>query len=242
MSAGAQGLQGFEQPYQRHGREIEQRLVSKTNNTSVTSHVLDRRQFLGCTAAISVALSTPLDFTAAAEASRDPFIQTVLGPIPPEKLGPTLAHEHVICDFVGAAETGRHRWQVDEVVRVMRPYLEQLKTRNFNGFIDCTPAYIGRDPRVLKQLAEQTGLHLVTNTGYYGGAGDKFVPKHAYDETPDQLADRWVREWERGIEDTSVRPGFLKIGVDEPIRSTPVVANGVLYIMTENHLFAIVQK
>ena len=54
-----------------------------------------------------------------------------------------------------------------------------------------------------------------TNTGYYGGAGDKFVPKHAYVETVDQLADRWVREWKDGIEDSGVRPGFIKIGIDE---------------------------
>jgi len=41
------------------------------------------------------------------------------------------------------------------------------------------------------------------------------VPKHAYDLTADQLADRWVREWENGIEDTGVKPGFIKIGIDE---------------------------
>jgi hypothetical protein len=29
--------------------------------------------------------------------------------------------------------------------------------------------------RVLKQSAQETGLHIVTNTGYYGGADDKFV-------------------------------------------------------------------
>jgi predicted metal-dependent phosphotriesterase family hydrolase len=151
----------------------------------------------------------------AADAPRRSFIQTVLGPIPPEQLGLTLPHEHILCDFIGAAETSRDRWQVDEVVQVMRPPLEQLKARGFTGFVDCTPAYIGRDPRVLKQLAQQTGLHLLTNTGYYGGAGDKFVPRHAFDESADQLAGRWVREWERGIEDTDVRPGFMKIGVDE---------------------------
>jgi len=41
------------------------------------------------------------------------------------------------------------------------------------------------------------------------------VPRYAYDETADQLADRWVREWGNGIEDSGVKPGFMKIGVDE---------------------------
>src|SRR5262249_1230782 len=102
-----------------------------------------------------------------------------------------------------------------EVVRVMRPYLEQLKQRGFTGFADCTPAYIGRDPRILKILAQETGLHVLTNTGYYGGAGDKFVPQHAYNESPEQLAARWVAEWNDGMGDSGVRPGFIKTGADE---------------------------
>jgi phosphotriesterase-related protein len=41
------------------------------------------------------------------------------------------------------------------------------------------------------------------------------VPKHAYGATPDQLADLWVAEFAHGIEDTGVKPGFIKIGIDE---------------------------
>jgi phosphotriesterase-related protein len=148
------------------------------------------------------------------------MVQTVLGPVKASHLGVTLPHEHVLCDFVGAEETGRHRWEVDAVVRRMLPVLAQLKERGVTGFVDCTPAYIGRDPRVLKRLAMETGLHLVTNTGYYGGARDKYVPRHAYQESADQLAARWLKEWEDGIEDTGVKPGFLKIGVDEVRRET----------------------
>lgn len=154
-------------------------------------------------------------------AAATPFVQTVLGRIPAKDLGFALVHEHVICDFIGADRTGRDRWEVAEVVKTMRPYLDQIKQRGVTGFVDCTPAYIGRDPRILKQLARETGLHIVTNTGYYGGAGDKYVPKHAYDETAGQLADRWVREWENGIEDSDVRPGFIKIGVDEATGDPP---------------------
>lgn len=147
--------------------------------------------------------------------SRGPSIQTVLGPIRASDFGFALTHEHIMCDFVGAEKTGRHRWNVDEVVRTMRPHLEAVRKTSVTGFVDCTPAYIGREPRVLKQLAIDTGLHIVTNTGYYGGAKDKFVPKHAYTETEEQLASRWIAEWKHGIEDTGVKPGFMKIGVDE---------------------------
>jgi phosphotriesterase-related protein len=167
---------------------------------------MNRRCFLGTVLAATGCQSTR---------SRGPAIQSVLGPIPASDFGFALTHEHVMCDFIGAEKTGRHRWKVDEVVRTMQPHLEALRKAGVTGFVDCTPAYIGRDPRVLRQLAIDTGLHIVTNTGYYGGAKDKFVPKHAYTETEEQLAARWIAEWRQGIEDSGVKPGFIKIGVDE---------------------------
>ena len=42
----------------------------------------------------------------------------------------------------------------------------------------------------------------------------KFLPKHALAESADQLAERWLAEWKDGIEQTGIRPGFIKIGVD----------------------------
>lgn len=144
-----------------------------------------------------------------------PTVQTVTGPIPAAALGMTLPHEHVLCDFVGAERTDPSRWDADTVVAAMRPRLEELVQRRVGTFVDCTPAYIGRDPVILRRLAEATGLTMITNTGYYGGADDAFVPQHAYDESAEELAERWVLEFEQGIGDTGIRPGFVKTGVDE---------------------------
>ncbi len=139
---------------------------------------------------------------------------TVRGPIAVTEFGKALVHEHVMCDFIGADKTGRHRYDPEEIVKVMLPFLQAVKERGFSGFVDATPAYIGRDPSVLKRLSELTGLHVLTNTGYYGAADDKFVPSHAFNETADQLAARWVNEWREGIDGTGIKPGFIKIGVD----------------------------
>jgi phosphotriesterase-related protein len=67
---------------------------------------------------------------------------------------------------------------------------------------------------LLRRLADSTGLHIVTNTGYYGARQNKYLPAHAFTETPEQLADRWVLEFEKGLENSGIRPGFIKIGVD----------------------------
>ncbi|MDW8030027.1 MAG: hypothetical protein RMK94_16740 [Armatimonadota bacterium] len=153
-------------------------------------------------------------FASFATTPQQEIVMTVRGPIAATNFGRVLVHEHVMCDFIGADKTGRHRYEPEEVVKVMLPFLLAVKERGFLGFVDATPAYIGRDPLVLKRLSELTGLHILTNTGYYGAANDKFLPPHAFNETPDQLAARWVAEWREGIEGTGIKPGFIKIGVD----------------------------
>jgi len=143
-----------------------------------------------------------------------PHIETALGPIEPADLGPTLAHEHILSDFIGAELTGPHRWDRSEVFETMLPYLTAPRERGFTGFVDCTPEYLGRDVDLLARLARAAGLHILTSTGYYGAMDDLFVPAHAYEETADALAGRWIAEHERGIGNTGVRPGLIKTGVD----------------------------
>ena len=58
-------------------------------------------------------------------------------------------------------------------------------------------------------------MHLITNTGYYGAGKDRYVPSQAFKQTVDQIAALWLKEWRDGIDGTGIRPGFLKIGVDE---------------------------
>jgi phosphotriesterase-related protein len=132
-----------------------------------------------------------------------------------DRLGVTLMHEHVLVDFIGAAQVSPSRYDANEVFNVVLPRLQQARRLGCETLVECTPAYLGRDPRLLRRLSEATGLNILTNTGYYGAAKDKHLPAHAFDETAEQLAARWIRECERGIDGTGIKPGFMKIGVDE---------------------------
>ncbi|MGA0558883.1 phosphotriesterase family protein [Larkinella sp. VNQ87] len=143
-----------------------------------------------------------------------PICHTVTGPIRASDLGLTLIHEHLLVDFIGADQIRPDRWNRPEVVAKMLPYLQRLRQLGVRSLLDCTPAYLGRDPLLLKELSEKSGVRIVTNTGYYGASNDKYLPAHARTETADQLADRWVTEFEQGIDETGIRPGFLKIGVN----------------------------
>lgn len=142
-------------------------------------------------------------------------IETVTGPLGADQLGLTLMHEHVLVDFVGADQVSPSRYDRDEAFSVALPHLQHAHALGCRTLVECTPAYLGRDPLLLKRLSEASGVRLVTNTGYYGAAKDKHLPAHAFSERDEELAARWIREVERGIDGTSVKPGFMKIGVDQ---------------------------
>ena len=142
-------------------------------------------------------------------------IETVTGPISADRLGVTLMHEHILVDFIGAAQASPSRYDANAVFNAVLPHLQQVRRLGCDTLVDCTPAHLGRDPRLLKRLSEASNVNILTNTGYYGAAKDKHLPAHAFDETAEQLAARWVRECERGIDDTGIKPALMKIGVDE---------------------------
>jgi phosphotriesterase-related protein len=141
------------------------------------------------------------------------IIMTVNGPVNISQMGATLVHEHILVDFIGADSIDEKRWDKENVKKVVLPYLYRIKALGCQTFIECTPAYLGRDPLLLKSLSSSSGLNIITNTGIYGAGNNKFVPGYAFVETADQLASRWTNEFENGIGETGVRPGFIKIGV-----------------------------
>jgi len=139
---------------------------------------------------------------------------TVNGPVSSKEMGVSLIHEHILVDFIGADSITFMRWDKSKVADRSLPFLKQIKDLGCQTFIECTPAYLGRDPLLLKSLSASSGLNILTNTGYYGAVNNKYIPQHAFYETADQLAARWILECENGIDGTGVKPGFIKIGVE----------------------------
>lgn len=159
-----------------------------------------------------MALGTICESRAATDTSLQ--INTVLGPVPLADLGRTLMHEHVLIDIVGANGIAPGRYDGPEVRSVVLPHLKQLRSQGCRTFVDCTPAYLGRDPELLVRLSQSSGLHILTNTGLYGAAGGKYIPEFAFSATAEQLAARWTGEFQAGIPPTGIRPAFIKTGVD----------------------------
>ena len=163
-----------------------------------------RREFIKAVASFLVAFKTRQSLS----------VITVNGSIPTSEMGIALVHEHFLVDFIGADKIDYSRWNKDEVVKKVLPYLLEAKRYGVKTIFDCTPAFLGRDVVLQKRLAEESGLHVITNTGYYGAMKNKYLPKWAFTETPEQISGRWINEFKNGIENTTIKPGFIKISVD----------------------------
>ncbi len=164
------------------------------------------------------------------------LIITVNGSLDARRMGFTLTHEHILVDFVGANAAAKSRYDADEVFTTALPFVKQIKEKGVATFIDCTPAYLGRDVMILKRLADATGMAVMAATGYYGAANGKFVPSHANAESAQLLAARWISEWRNGIEGTGIKPGFIKTGTDKgpltAMQQKLVRAAGITHLAT----------
>jgi phosphotriesterase-related protein len=140
---------------------------------------------------------------------------TVSGPIPPERVGFTLPHEH----------TGIHLWHVldrwdyweltpDE--ETVGDELRDFRRRGGSTLVDLTPPGVGRDPERLRRLATRTGVQVVMGTGWYR---QSYYPAEALIDRRgvDDLAAEMVAEFTDGVAGTGVHPGIIgEIGTDKP--------------------------
>lgn len=141
-------------------------------------------------------------------------IITVNGKISPIEMGLTLHHEHVLVDFIGADSVEPPRYNRQEALKIILPQIRKLTSYGVKTFVEATPRYLGRDVQLLRDLADSTGLHFITNTGYYGAMENKFIPAKVMNMSAPEIAKFWIDEAQNGIVGTGIFPGFIKIAVD----------------------------
>jgi phosphotriesterase-related protein len=136
-------------------------------------------------------------------------INSVLGPIETRDLGFTLMHEHILV----ANRAMRHCFSgyVDEDALIRKAIREvaSAKERGVRTMVDLTAINLGRDIRVIREVAEKTGMQLIAATGFYW-TEEPWMD--AWDA--EVLADYLIREIIEGIEGTGSRAGVLKCATD----------------------------
>jgi len=144
--------------------------------------------------------------------AKNGWINTVRGQIPAEKLGLTLPHEHIFTDLRGPLSPEYAVADPEHVVQVMKPFLDEIFELGVSALVECSTMGVGRNPEILRKIAENTPIHIIAPTGVYTEA---YVPPVLKEKSAEEISDIWVRDITIGIESSDVRAGFIKMAVSD---------------------------
>jgi len=144
-----------------------------------------------------------------------PRVMTVSGPIPPDRLGFTLPHEHTAISLWQIPNRWDY-WELRADEETIAEELRDFRRRGGSALVDLTLPGVGRDPERLRRLASSTSVFIVMGCGWYREA---YYPAEALIDrrSVDDLADELIAEFSVGVAGTGVRPGIIgEIGTDKP--------------------------
>ena len=136
-------------------------------------------------------------------------ISCVLGPLPVDRMGTTLAHEHICCgDWSMRANFGPRFCPEENLLARAVEQVNRAKAAGVATIVDGTAINLGRDIHLLRQVSRLTGVNLVASSGFY----DQDEPWLAGQEEG-FLFDLLDHECKHGIAGTDSRPGLMKCAV-----------------------------
>ena len=162
------------------------------------------------------------------------MVQTVRGLIDPSELGPTLMHEHVVCDFTPTArrpeepaeitlenvwemnynwfEAPGNRWLLDREVAVRE--MDRMVKDGGRSVVEVSTHPMVLDPEGLLEVSQRTDVHIVRGCGRYL---DEFMNPADLERSVDDLAADIVSDIREGAGEVGVRAGIIgEIGCSWP--------------------------
>jgi phosphotriesterase-related protein len=150
-------------------------------------------------------------------------VETVRGPIEAGELGTTLIHEHLrvwdeaVHDQWPSAGTAKedapHGVGPEEDYEVAVRDAKAAVELGVKTICDPSAMFLGRDVEFMRRASEESGLQVVPCTGIYTY---DFLPQFFLNRDPDQIAELFVADIERGIQGTEIKAAFIKVAADEP--------------------------
>jgi phosphotriesterase-related protein len=168
-------------------------------------------------------------------------IQTVTGPISPDKLGVTSPHEHLWLDLtphwyepkdparlplvdaplsIENLEVIRRDLHISKDnlkyndKRVATEELRFFKENGGNSIVEVTCKDNGRNPAALVDISKETGVNVIMATGWYQ---HWYNPPYVERKSAEDLCEIMVRELTEGVDETGVRAGVLKCAMSCPL-------------------------
>lgn len=147
------------------------------------------------------------------------LVETFRGPVNSDQLGVTLIHEHI---FVRNPELEVNlpddEWDPPDAVETAVKGLTDLYDRGIRTVVDLTVPGLGRDVRLVAEVAERVPVNLVASTGWYT---PNALPAYFRFRRPQQmiggadpLTELFVGDIRAGIAGGTVKAGMLKVVTD----------------------------
>ena len=130
-------------------------------------------------------------------------VRTVLGDVAPEALGVCDAHDHL---FLTSPQLPGQ--ELDSAAQAARE-LAAFRAVGGQSLVQWTPHGMGRHAGELPELSRTTGVRVVAATGLHQAA--HYTPELLHRLRAEGLAEVFVRELTKGIGDTDVRAGLIKV-------------------------------
>lgn len=148
-------------------------------------------------------------------------VETARGPIPSDRLGRVLMHEHVFIISPEMQHNVPEDWG-DEEARLAdaAKRLTDLKAAGIDSILDPTALGLGRYVPRIAQLAERIELNIILATGLYTF---NELPHYWSRRVPgsgpggsDPMVDLFVRDITKGIANTGIKAAIIKCATDRP--------------------------
>lgn len=164
-------------------------------------------------------------------------VQTVLGPIAPADLGPTLMHEHLLCDIrhpsqrkpddlgpelaldnvwainYGTAKGAARNYLLD-ARDVAADEVRRMVAAGGRSVVDLSSGGLSPDPLGLVEIARASGAHVIMGCGHYV---EEYQDPANATRTIEDLAEEMVESVTDGAWGTAVRAGIIgEIGCQAP--------------------------
>lgn len=148
-------------------------------------------------------------------------VETVTRPIAPEAMGKTLIHEHFIFGYPGFhGDVTLGPFNREAAVEAGVQAAKKMMAHGVQTVVDPTPNECGRDPEVLKEISEESGLQIICATGYYyegEGATPYFKFRASLGTAEQEIGEMFSAEIKEGIGGTNIKPGIIKLASSKDI-------------------------
>ena len=163
-------------------------------------------------------------------------IQTVRGLIEPEQLGPTLIHEHVLCDLTPPSLANSEEREVEitleNVWEIQYHWVKHLGNSRLNeegvavqelrrmgkaggrSIVELSNVGTKRNPQGLLRVSEAAEMNIIMGCGYYI---EEFLTPEVCDKTVEMLTREIISDIVEGVGETGIKAGIIgEMGCSHP--------------------------